>query len=158
MQFINLADRPEFVPLIAEWYFSEWGKNRPERTLQTTLASIRDQMCRDRIPLHLIAMKKDDLLGVAQLRFHEMEIYPEKEHWLGGVYINPEFRGKGLATILVRKMIELAESFQVETLYLQTVKLDGGIYSKLGWIPEERVTYRGVDVLVMQKKVFIKNR
>ncbi len=90
-------------------------------------------------------------MGVAELKFREMDIYSEKEHWLGGVYVPVKHRGKGIASQLIRQALQVAHTLGVSTLFLQTEKLGGGLYANLGWVPVDRVNYRGLDVLVMEK-------
>jgi GNAT superfamily N-acetyltransferase len=84
-----------------------------------------------------------------------MDIYPEKEHWLGGVFVSSEYRGKKIASKIVIKLLSIAESLNVKSLYLQTENLNGGLYSLLGWQPLEQVNYHGVDVLVMEKRLSV---
>ncbi|WP_347232124.1 hypothetical protein [Pseudoalteromonas sp. R3] len=50
-------------------------------------------------------------------------------------------------------MEQLAASFGVRELHLQTEQQDGGLYTRLGWQALERVNYRGVDVVVMYKRL-----
>jgi hypothetical protein len=45
----------------------------------------------------------------------------------------------------------MAKAHGVTQIYLQTQALDGGLYSRLGWIPYERTVSRGDDVLIMVK-------
>ena len=106
---------------------------------------------KDKLPLSLVAYDGSQLTGGAQLKFREMSIYPEKEHWLGAVYVAPEFRGRGIAAKMIKRILELAVQHQVPCLYLQTEHLDGGLYARMGWVPEEQVHYEGVEVLVMKK-------
>jgi GNAT superfamily N-acetyltransferase len=82
-----------------------------------------------------------------------MPIYPEKEHWLGGVYIDVAHRGKGAATRMVSHMVKLVRELGVETLYLQTDDVSGGLYARLGWQPLERLYYIGREVLVMENAI-----
>lgn len=153
MNFTYLADRPEAVTKIATWYFEQWGHRMAESSDEETSLRLQKYLNRDEIPLMVLAVDGDDILGVAQLKYHEMEMYPEKEHWLGGVFVAPAHRGKGVAALLVNKVIELARSFGVETLHLQTEQLDGGLYARLGWKSKEIVKYKDLDVLVMEKKL-----
>lgn len=150
MEIQFLADRPEFIPLISNWYYTEWGRLMKDQSEQ----KIHDRICgmlnRDKIPLHIIAVEGDELLGVAQLKIREMDIYPDKEHWLGGVYVSAAARGRGLGSLLVTRALELARQLQVKTLYLQTENLSGGLYALLGFRPLEQTHYNGVDVLVME--------
>lgn len=153
LQFENLADRPAAVPLVAEWYFREWGYLNPASTLEKVADRLGSSMNRDAIPLVMLAVMGDQVIGSAELKYREMAIYPEKEHWLGGVFVVPEHRGKGVAARLIDAVVETARIVGVDLLHIQTERLDGGLYLKLGWQRTGQVCYRGLDVLVMQRKL-----
>jgi GNAT superfamily N-acetyltransferase len=151
MHFVLLADRTNAVPIVARWYFDEWGHAAADNTFERTCARINGKLNRDRAPLHVLAIEDDQVLGVAQLKLREMNMYPEWEHWLGGVFVPPQARGRGIASALCSKVQETAFSLGICALYLQTEKLDGGLYARLGWRGVDRVRYNGYDVLVMEK-------
>ena len=151
MDFIYLADREDAIPLIAEWYFEQWHDRIEANSVAETARRLHNYLNRDEIPLIVLAVHSEEILGVAQLKYYEMDIYPEKEHWLGGVFVAPKHRGQGVAARLVKKMIEIARSLGVKTLHLQTDRLDGGLYARLGWRPVEIVRYRDLEVLAMKK-------
>lgn len=158
MNFIFLADRPEMAPTIANWYFDQWGHIVPGDSVQKTYDErIRDSFHRDEAPLIVLAVDGNpadgEIMGCAELKIREMTLYPEFEYWLGGVYVAPKYREHGVASKIVAKICELAESFGVERIYLQTQQLDGGLYAKLGWEKLWEVNYRGVDVAVMERKL-----
>jgi GNAT superfamily N-acetyltransferase len=153
MELKFLADVPEAIPQISQWYFDEWGHKIKDNSVEKISERIRGMLNRDRIPLHILAVENNKILGVSQLKIREMEIYPEKEHWLGGVYVDSSERHRGLASVLVSRCLELAKQFRVATLYLQTERLDGGLYAHLGWRPIEKVHYNGLHVLVMENKL-----
>ena len=152
VNFQYLIDCPEAVPTIGAWYFDEWGYLREGSTLDDSVDRVREYLNRDRIPFILVGWIEKDICAVAQLKYREMEdLFPEKEHWLGGVYVPEPHRGRGFGSRIANKIVELAPAHGVSTLYLQTERLDGGIYAKLGWRPVERVDNRGLEVLVMEK-------
>lgn len=153
LRFENLADRPDAVPLVAEWYFGEWGYLNPASTLEKVADRLIASMNHDAIPLVVLAVMGDEVIGSAELKYREMTIYPEKEHWLGGVFVVPEHRGKGVAARLIDAVVETARILGVDLLHVQTERLDGGLYRQLGWQCTERVCYRGLDVLVLQRKL-----
>lgn len=146
-----LADRPESIPTIARWYFHEWGHVDDSNGYEKTCTHIQGMLNRDHAPLHVLAVEDGRVLGVAQWKLREMDIYPDREHWVGGVYVSNESRGRGIASRLCVRAAQIAGSFGVDRLYLQTEKPDGGLYARLGWQPIEQVHYHGVDVLVMEK-------
>ena len=150
MDFVFLADRQDAIPIIAGWYFEQWG-HITKASVETTSAKMREALNRDKIPLFVLAVEDDEIVGVAELKYREMTIYPDKEHWIGGVFVPPAHRGKGIASRVANRIAEIARSLGVKTLHVQTERLDGGLYSRLGWAPFEQVNYRGLDVLVMER-------
>lgn len=153
MKLEYLADHRELLPIIGQWYFEEWGYLSEGKTLEQDIQRLHIYLNKDKVPLMLLAIEDGTLLGAAQLKFREMSIYPEKEHWVGGVYVAEAHRGKGIARQILSELIAIAKSLGVETLYLQTENLGGGLYRRMGWTPIEQVNYRGIDVLVMEKHI-----
>ena len=154
MHFELLADRVEAIPIVAGWYFEEGWRAITENSVEKTAERIRGQLNRGKLPLLVLAVDAECVVGVAELKPHEMlSVYPDKEPWLGGVFVRQESRNKGIASQLALRIAEIAKSFGVEELYLQTTALDGGLYARLGWMPVEQIRYRGVDVLLMVKEL-----
>ncbi len=153
MKLEYLADNKGLLPIVAQWYFEEWGYLSEGKKLEEDIQRLQIYLNKDKVPLMLLAIEDGELLGAAQLKFHEMCIYPEKEHWVGGVYVAEKHRGKGIARQILSELIVTAKSLKVEILYLQTENLDGGLYRRMGWTPVEQVNYRGIEVLVMKKNI-----
>jgi GNAT superfamily N-acetyltransferase len=149
IQFLNLLDRPDLIPTVAKWYYEEWGRLHSESSYEKTLEKVSSQSNRDRVPLHVLAVLNREVVGVAQLKFQENKAYPKDTFWVGGVFVSFESRGLGIGAALVGKIIEVARTFGAKKLYLQTEKIDGGVYTKCGFNPVERVVYHGLDVLIM---------
>lgn len=134
---------------MAGWYFEEWGHKIPDNSIQKTIERISGKLNRDRVPLHILAIENEKVLGVAQLKLNEMEIYPDKEFWLGSVFTSPESRGKGVGSAIANKIAAIATDLGVRELYLQTEALDGGLYRHIGWKPIETTIYKDLHVAVM---------
>ena len=94
MELKYLADKKEVIPLLAQWYFDEWGYIEKGNTLNKVTEKLYDYLNTDKIPLIVVAVEGAEVLGAAQLKYREMDIYPEKEHWLGGVYVSKKHRGQ----------------------------------------------------------------
>jgi len=150
MRFALLADCPEAIPKIASWYFDQWGYLHPDTELNDMETKLQSSLNRYELPLLILGFENEALVGVAQLKFHEMDIYPEMEHWLGGVYVSLEHRGKGIASKIIRQALRVARTLSIPTLFLQTEELGGGLYTNLGWVPVAQARNCGLDVLVME--------
>jgi len=79
-----------------------------------------------------------------------MEIYPQFEHWLGNVYVTPEFRNRGVGSHIVESSVERAYSLGVKNLYLYTQDREH-FYQRLGWITLEHVEYHAHMTVVMKR-------
>ncbi|MEN8129851.1 MAG: GNAT family N-acetyltransferase [Pseudomonadota bacterium] len=154
MQFELLTNRPDAIPIIGRWYNQEWGRRLHNETEEQSIEKLNEYLNTDQIPFILVATEGVEVIGAAQLKYHEMaDIFPEKEHWLGGVFVAPEYRGNGLGSRLAEEIARHASLHGVRTLHLQTEQLDGGLYRKLGWQPVQRVDNHGMHVLVMERQV-----
>jgi GNAT superfamily N-acetyltransferase len=151
--FEFLADRQDAIPIVAKWYFEEWGYNVTGNSIQQSIDRITGKVNRKQPPLHILAIENKKILGVAQLKLHEMDIYPEQEFWLGGLFVTPNSRGKGIGSALANKIATIAADFGVKDLYLQTEALDGGLYQQLGWHLIETVEYKSLHVAVMVRNL-----
>lgn len=146
MEIALLSDYPEYAPQIAQWYYDEWLFHAPGQSLDRVLAKILADTDRT---LRLVARDGSALVGTAELKKQEMDIYPEFVHWLGGVYVDRPFRNCGIASALVTHVMQRAKAQGIQTIFLQTENLSGGLYSRHGFMPVEIVTYKERVVLVM---------
>lgn len=153
MKLEYLTDREDALPILANWYHEEWGYLNPERTEEQVQDSLKQYFNSQKAPLMVLATQNKTILGAAQLKLREMDMFPEKEHWLGGVYVAQDSRGRGIASELTKKIISLSVAFGINTLHLQTNRHDGGLYKKLGWEPVELVNHRNEEVLVMENRI-----
>jgi GNAT superfamily N-acetyltransferase len=151
MDYVLLADRRDAIVVVARWYYEEWGRDIPDNSAEKCAAWLAPQIDRARVPLHFIAVDGDAVVGTAALKIREMEEFPDREYWLGGVFVPPEQRGRGIAAGLAARVVEVAPAYGVRELYLQTDRLDGGLYAGVGFQPVEQVHSEGHDVLVMKQ-------
>lgn len=153
MEQVLLADKPDAIPQIAQWYSDEWGYLGDGRTTDALELKLRTYLNRDKLPLMVLAKGRETLIAVGQLRYQEMDTYPPDSHWIGGVYVEQTHRGRGIAQHLLENIISIARKQGITRLYLQTEDITGGLYARMGWTAIEEVTYHGVDVLVMVKLI-----
>lgn len=154
LDILYLADRPDAVPLVAGWLYDEWGRRDPDHTPASMAAKLAAELSRTHLPIQVVAEEAGAVVGTAALKLHELRArFPEIQNWLGSVYVIPAARGRGIAGALVRHVEQLAVDRGIRILHLQTERLDGGLYGRMGYAPLVRIEHRGSDVLVMAKRL-----
>jgi N-acetylglutamate synthase-like GNAT family acetyltransferase len=91
------------------------------------------------------------LIGSAALVLEDMRTRKDLSPWLASVFVKPEFRKSGIATVLVSHIEDEATRLGVEKLFLYTEHARG-LYLKLGWSDIEQCEYQGVNVGIMFKQ------
>lgn len=149
-----LAERPDAVPEVARWWCDEWGLPRRHESMEAYLSELAG-LGPDDLPFHLLALRGGNILGVATLKDQSAlsESFPDSRYWLSGVYVPTELRGRGIATALCLKMVDVAKARGAGRLHLTTEALDGGLYAKIGWEPLRRVQVEDLDLLVMARDI-----
>ena len=148
MQIELLADRPDFIPTLAEWHYREWAYLRPGDSVENRISMLRERSGRSELPITYVASSSAGLLGSAMLIASDMETRPEYSPWLAGVFVASEHRRHGIGRTLVEHVVRTAASLGFVTLYLFTPSAQN-FFLRLGWNILERTNYRGANVIVM---------
>lgn len=149
MKTILLADDLSASEQVSKWYFDQWLSKTPDVSIEDVVTQTKKYTNRIGAPMIVLAKSDHQLVGAAQLKITEMDIRPEYEYWIGGVYVSANNRGKGVGSVLVQEVINRAKEAGISKLYLQTENLSGGMYLRHGFKPIEEVHYKGYHVLVM---------
>ena len=110
----------------------------------------RAHMNRDVLPIAWLAHDGDRAAGTASLRASDLPGREDLTPWLGGVYVAPAFRGRGIASALCRTVEQRARELGFNRLYLFTLD-KRALYEHLGWHTIERAAWRGHDADLMVK-------
>lgn len=149
IQVVYLCDHPHLIAELAVLNFNEWGHYKPGNTVEAQTERMRATCGRGSVPTAVIAIEDGQLLGGALLLEHDLDARPNLTPWLAGVYVKAEYRGRGVASRLVTRIVEEATRLGVPELYLCTPDAQG-LYAKLGWEKVEDVD-DGVTVTVMKR-------
>jgi GNAT superfamily N-acetyltransferase len=79
-----------------------------------------------------VRLNGDVPVATASLVNADLDARPDLSPWLGGVFVDPPFRGQGHAAALVRRVEDAARAAGIATLWLHT-EHTAGLYAKLGW-------------------------
>jgi predicted N-acetyltransferase YhbS len=131
-QIAYLADHPEVIPTLAEWFQSEWSEYYAQRTLADIAQDFQADLNRNELPIRLVAFLDGELVGTIVLRESISETHPEYRPGLGGLYVAKAQRGSGIGTELVRAGMSLAQRMGYQAIYA-TTNAARGIVEHLQW-------------------------
>ncbi|MGE0241262.1 MAG: GNAT family N-acetyltransferase [Parvibaculaceae bacterium] len=98
----------------------------------------------------LIALIDSRLAGICLLVLHELEPAHDLSPWLASLYVDPQFRGRGVARSLVRAIEDHARRGGIARLHLYTVDAEE-FYLKCGWTVVERSASGGGMLTLMTR-------
>lgn len=144
-----LTEFADWIPDIAQWLHAEWRDLYPGGyTPADVAAALRSRLQTHQIPLAMVAITDETVIGIVSLKVNDMDTRPELTPWLAGLYVVPAYRGRGIGHRLVQAAIAKASELQVEKLYLYTPGAEP-FYTALGWRLLEHTQYQEIPVSVM---------
>lgn len=145
-----LSEAPELSTIIAKWYYDEWGTDNASMTLEAMHDIVQKKTAnKDQLPLSLVVFVDGHIAGVAELKYRENKNFPEYTHWLGGIFVAPQYRGLGLASKLINKAKAVAEKLNVKQLYLQTEPKNISLYEGHNFKQLHTADHMGIQTTIM---------
>ena len=129
MKIELLADHQSFIPQLAEWYLAEWGPYYGEGGPGDAQIDLSSRCNRDGLPLGVVAIDGEQLLGVAAL---DLDVTTNLTPSVVGLLVGPDFRQRGVATALIKACEEHVQQLDEPRLYVSTSVL-GDLLKRLGW-------------------------
>jgi len=152
MKVDYLFNQKQFVPGLTQHMYEHWRTllEATGKSGQDFAQSMRDRCRTDSLPLALVAFDADELLGTISLKPRDLDIRPELTPWLGGLFVLPQYRGRGIGSVLVGRIVAEAERLLLPCLYLWTPSSEG-LYARHGWTLLERAPYHGYEISIMNR-------
>lgn len=150
LPLVRIHANSSHVATLAGWIHAEWGHLHSGRDFAAAVGHLRGDCGLAGVPSVFAAMDGERPVGTASLVVDDMSDRRELTPWLASVYVLPEWRGRGIASRLVRRVEEEAQAHGVERFYLYTPDQQA-LYRRLGWQDVEEREYRGEAVTIMQR-------
>jgi predicted N-acetyltransferase YhbS len=155
IQIENLSGHRDLIPLLAQWHYRQWG----DLTGASSEKDYQKLLCRytspQIIPLTLLAVNGNRLLGSVNVVQSDLDIRPELTPWLAQLYVPPEERDRGIGSTLVRAAAARSKELGFDTLYLYTSGTLPIFYERIGWTMREIVRYKGKERTIMAMKLTV---
>lgn len=155
VSFSFLSEYTELAEMLGREIYREWESmyRVQGKTESDVVATVKSRAVDNEIPLTMIAHENGALCGSVTLKVNEGDEFPELTPWLAGVFVLPQFRGKGIGRSLVTFAEMVAsEKFGVRKLYLYT-STAAGLYSALGYCVFAQAEKDGKVVEYMEKEL-----
>jgi GNAT superfamily N-acetyltransferase len=146
-----LKDNLRFAKRLAELCARQWQHLYLDWAEEAALQEFNLQRNDGMLPLSLVALQNDELVGSVSLIFDDLPEYEHLNPWVAGLLVLPEYRKMGVASYLVREAERLFLFNGICKAQLFTESA-GGLFGKLGWIVAESGTCRHYPIVILEKE------
>jgi len=121
----------ENLDIMTKWMYNWWGKEEGY-TFEGVKCYMEHTFQKDRLPKTYGLFDNGRIIGMFQFIYEDLDVRPDIYPWLANLYVDEEYRNKGMARILIQKVNEVAKTtLEFKELYLYTKHI--GLYEKFGW-------------------------
>lgn len=118
----NLNKHPEYIKVVTDWIYSEWGNNNYNYWKEWINNSLNDK-----VPMTFIVLVDNIPAGTFSLWTCDIQSRQDLTPWFGGLYVVQEYRGKlynneKLGSLMQKHAIKVLKELKYETAYLFTKK------------------------------------
>jgi N-acetylglutamate synthase-like GNAT family acetyltransferase len=138
LQINHLFKHPQLIESVAQMIYDEFWRDVTDGMSQDDLAAhLRTATDENHIPLCLIALHDEELVGTVNLIENDDASRTHLRPWLAAMVVRADQRGGGIGTKLVNALLIEARQMHIPELYFGT---DGpGFYERIGAIQYEKV-------------------
>ena len=128
MKIINLSDRPEFKEQVTDWLWQAFGS---ENSRDFFASVVQSSLSGADLPQTFIALEGETLAGTVGLWRCDLISRQDLTPWLAALYVDEEFRSKGLGQQLQAFVLEQSRRSGFREVYLYAEFT--GYYERFGW-------------------------
>ncbi len=145
-----VSDRPDLAPIVAQWRVDAFFNHPGGYTVEEMTALILAPPVGPKKTFVLLDQYQP--AGTVGLMREDLETRPDLTPWLGGLFVQPAFRGRGHATALVRQAEAFARAASVPVLWLYTLQAEP-FYVRRGWQRVGMEQENGHEVVLMRRSL-----
>ena len=157
MEIDYLSNHRDAIPGIADWFHNEWSCRCPDRTRDDFEEIIRTRAISHGIPFALVAVNSSGVIGTVSLKIHDMVVRTGLGPWLAGLYVDAQWRGRGVGRRLVEAMEKTAAEMGFGEVFLYTSGAEQ-FYFRLGWRIMGQREYCGCPYTLMGRNIAARSR
>jgi GNAT superfamily N-acetyltransferase len=151
MRIDPLSRHKNLISVIASRLHAEWGDLPPWETTVRIEARLEQGACTKAFPHTLVGIDQNgNWTSTGSVKQRELPHHPDKEHWVGEIFVLPAHRGRGLGSAFTSLLAEYAFGHGVSQLFLYTPDQQA-LYRRLGWkdVCQEVVHNESVSIMAL---------
>jgi GNAT superfamily N-acetyltransferase len=149
-EIVRIADRPDLVPMVAQWLWDEWHLDAGD-SLEAIHDAVAASVSPSGPPQTFVLLVDDQPVGTASLVAHDLDERPNLTPWLAGVLVIPEARGQGHVIHLIQAVEVACRSAGVGTVWLHTTDAER-VSARAGWHTVEAIRRRGRSLVTLMRR------
>lgn len=102
------------------------------------LSWLRKHVDKDRVPYTVVALANGAAIGSCCVIENDCVHRKQYAPWVAAVYVKPELRQRGIASMILQEAAAIAARINVEALYIDCLATTARVYEKNGWEIYER--------------------
>ena len=146
----DLRERPEFLERVAARLWHAWWQDS-EMDLPAFGSFVARGLGDAPVPSVFVPHEGDTFLGTASIIEDDLDVRPQYQPWVAGVWVEEAARGRGMGAALVRQAAGAIFRAGYRRAYLYAGAHRVSFYTGLGWqtieteVGPERVTVFALD-------------
>ena len=149
-EIVRIAERPDVVPMVAQWLWDEWHLDAGD-SLEAIRDAVAASVSPSGPPQTFVLLVDNRPVGTASLVAHDLDERPNLTPWLAGVFVIPEARGRGHVIQLIQAVEVACRSAGVGTVWLHTTGAER-VYARAGWHTVEAIQRRGRSLVTPMRR------
>jgi GNAT superfamily N-acetyltransferase len=133
----QLSECPEHLETVGLWIHNEWWSKRYDSP-EVVLSWLRTHKKLDAVPYSVVALAEGEPVGSCCVIENDCIHRPQYAPWVAAVYVRPEFRDRGVASMILQEAASVAARAGVKCLFIDCLAATAPVYEKNGWTIHER--------------------
>jgi GNAT superfamily N-acetyltransferase len=133
----QLAECPEWLTTVGAWIFHQWWSKRFDDP-EVVLSWLRTHTRKDIVPYTVVAFAEGSPVGSCSVIENDCVHRRQYAPWVAAVYVKPEFRRRGIASMILQEAASVASRTNIAGLYIDCLATTARVYERNGWRIYER--------------------